>query len=264
MKLHVVIRTCDRVSLQHNRIVPKDECIFGCLTSLVNSLELSGIPNTLHIIDDFSSETTRDKIKKIAPNATFCFLPEQNQEGLNNKQKSRHSVKVAYDYIFTLPETDLVYIVEDDYLHYANSIQTMIDAYKFFTEFLQKSIGIFPQSFPELYGHPSHNFNKTYLSPCYMFAGPDRYYRTTWFTHESFLVPVSVVLKYKEFFLQLLDIGTIDGYWEGNTISNVWNKPDVMMLMPIETLAIHVSKKEDLPFFNNDFETLWEQNKKYW
>ena len=261
--LHVVMRTCDKVSLTSNRIVPKDECIFRCLNSLVKSLEnLTSIPYTLHIIDDRSSLETRNKIKEIAPNATFEFLEDRDDSHLDPRQKSRYSVQKMYEYIYTLPELDLVYVVEDDYLHYTTSIESMIQAWYYFTQVSGgKNVGIFPQDFPELYYHPQHLHNDTYVRTCLVMPGPDRYYRTTWYTHESFFITLRAIYKYREHFDNLLVIGSVDGAWEGNTISNVWAQEDVLMLMPLKTLAIHVSEPKDIPFFNTDFETLWEQNK---
>jgi hypothetical protein len=263
MKLHVVLRTCDTVSLQSSRIVPKDECIFRCLNSLVTSLNnLKGMEYTLHIIDDRSTVNTVNTIRNIAPNAMLTLLSERDDSHLNNKQKSRYSLRKSLDYIYGLPETDLVYLVEDDYLHYSNSIEKLIEAYNYFTSYLPNvNVGIFTQDFPELYAHPRNLHNETYFRQCYVFPGPDRYYRTTWYTHESFMVPLSIIHRYKEHFESLMTIGNDPAFWEGNTISNVWTKPDVTMLMPMRTLAIHVSKIEDIPFFNNDFEMLWEQNK---
>lgn len=261
-KLHVVVRTCDNNSLVNNRIVPKNECIFRCLKSLVDSLaNQNAIEYTLHIIDDRSSEETLNKIKTIAHNAIITSLPERDDSSLNGKQKSRHSVKVAYEYIHTLPDDDLVYIVEDDYLHYPETIQVMIDAWSYFNEFFGGiSVGIFPQDFPQLYPHPRNPHNETYVKPCFVIPGPDRYYRTTWYTHESFMVPVSVIKKYKENFDSLLTIGNDPALWEGNTISTVWAQDDVKMLMPMRALAIHVSSEDDIPFFNNDFGVLWLRN----
>ena len=94
----------------------------------MKSLEnFSKLEYTLHIIDDRSTQATIDKMKLIAPNARYTLLGERDETGLNNKQKSRFSVKVAYDYIYSLPKEDLVYIVEDDYLHYPNAFNEMIE-----------------------------------------------------------------------------------------------------------------------------------------
>lgn len=260
-KLNVVLRTCDRVSLATDRIVPKDQCIYRCLKSTVDSLQQSSLDWHLHIIDDASSDATQQAIQAIAPMASFDFLPPRDQSGMNGKQKSRHSVQVAYDYIYNLPTDQMVYIVEDDYLHYPESMAKLAEAWDYFTRIMpHASVGIFPQDFPELYPHERNPFNDTYVRQCLVVPGPDRYYRTTWFTHESFLLPIQTMWKYREHFLKLLDIGTVEGAWEGTSLSNVWTQPDVAMMMPMRSLAIHVSKANDLPFFNTDFDTLWNNN----
>lgn len=265
MKVNVVLRTCDRVSLASDRIVPKDECIKRCLNSLVTTLDHYG-DYQLHIIDDASSSETKNAIIALAQksrHATIEFLQPRDQTGMNNKQKSRFSVQKAYEYIYNLPDNELVYIVEDDYLHYTYSLEKMVDAWKLFTLFSNNrmEIGIFPQDFQELYLSPLNQFNETYVRECTVLRGPDRYYRSTWFTHESFMIRSGLFKKYKEEFDKLLLIGEVEGMWEGLCLSNVWTKPEVKMLMPMRTLALHVSKKEDIPFYIDNFEEVWEANK---
>lgn len=262
MKLNIVLRTCDRKSIQGDRIVPKDECVYSCVNSLMQSIKNSGIERySFHIIDDNSSEETRDKLKKIAPDASFDFLGPRDEENLNPKQKSRFSVKVQYDYIKSQPDDDLVYLVEDDYLHYPDSIFKMLEAWEYFTMLFPRNIvGLFPQDFNQMYYHPQNMFNNTYVDKCMVLPGPDRYYRTTWFTHESFMIPVGLIKKYSEEFDKLDTIGTNAGAWEGNTISNVWQKPEMIMLMPLGTLAIHLGCQKDISFFT-DWKTVYEINK---
>lgn len=262
MKLNVVLRTCDRSSLQTDRIVPKNECVWRCLNSLSRSLEKSGINFNMHIIDDNSSKETVDKIQTIAPlGTTFDLLPQREQSSLNAKQKSRFSVEVAYKYIYNLPDNELVYIVEDDYLHYPESISRIVEAYTYFASIDPNiNIGIFPQDFNQLYPHPNNPHNDVYVKPCIVIPGPDRYYRTTWYTHESFMLPVHVIKQYKEYFDLLLEIGTKHGSWEGTSLTKVWNSPDVRMLMPIGTHAIHISNIRDISFFVTDWQELWANN----
>jgi hypothetical protein len=258
-KLNVVLRTCDRVSILSDRMVPKYECIKRCLRSLVISLRSSNHPFSLHIIDDNSSAETKAAILDIATEATIDFIPERDQYGLDSRQKSRHSVKVEYEYIDTLPEDELVYIVEDDYLHHPQSIHAMLSAwYHFTTPGSAVDVGIFPQDYRQLYYHPSNPFNETYVRPCMVYPGPDRYYRTTWYTQESFMIPISVIRRYREDFDELLKIGFDYNYWEGNTISKVWERPDVMMLMPLGTLAIHLGSEMDISYYI-DWEHLWKE-----
>lgn len=261
MNINVVLRTCDRVSMIGDRIVSKNECVIRCLNSLVKSLKNYGL-YTLHIIDDNSSQETKEKIVSLAGDKNVNFLPPRDEEKLNNKQKSRFSVKVAYDYIKTLPENDLVYVVEDDYLHYDDTIEKMIEAWKYFSKFdVNTNVGIFPQNFKQLYLYPENELNVAYVRPCIVAIGPDRFYRTTWFTHESFMIQKKLITQYSKDFDELVDMYFIDGKWEGNTISNVWSKPNVKMMMPMKPLVFHVSTEDDLFFHKQDFEKLWEENK---
>lgn len=262
MMLNVVMRTCDKVSVSDGRIFPKNECVLKCLNSLVTSLENCNRDYTLHIIDDRSTEETKSEIQRIAKKSSIVMLPDRDESDLNNKQKSRYSLNVALNYIETLPIDELVYLVEDDYLHYPNGIERMLISYEYFDRYIgDQFVGIFPQDFTELYLHPQNRFNKTYVTPCFVIPGPDAYFRTTWFTQESFLIPVELFMKYKTHFRRLLNIGSIDGEWEGSTISNVWTQKDVCMLMPMmKPFAIHVSRKEDIPFYNTDFDELWNNH----
>lgn len=262
-KLNVVLRTCDKASIASNRIVPKDECVKRCYNSLVKSIVNYNNPTSLYVIDDDSSTETKEFLKSHYLDATvYDVIVDPTIEYKDVKQKSRYSLKIALDYINNLPEDELVYLVEDDYLHYEHSIATMVEAQYYLEAIADKlTIGIFPQDFNQLYYHPQHNFNSTYVTLCEVIPGPDRYYRSTWFTHESFLIPVRLFKKYKEYFYSLLDIGNLEGYWEGNTISNVWQRPDVRMMMPMKTLAIHLGQLSDISFYTTDWEELWEQNK---
>ena len=263
MKLNVVLRTCDRASLQTDRIVPKNECIWRCLNSLSRSLEQSNLDFQLHIIDDNSTAETVEQIQRIAPaGTTFDLLPARDQEHLNPKQRSRFSVDRAYQYVYSLPQDELVYIVEDDYLHYPDSISRIVQAYEYFSYFdADINIGIFPQDFNQLYPHPGNPYNSVYVRECVVIPGPDRYYRTTWFTHESFMVSTKLITQYREDFEKLLNIGTIEGAWEGSSLSKVWTRPDVKMLMPLGTHVIHLGNRRDISFFVQDWQQLWERNR---
>lgn len=262
MVLNVVLRTCDRKSIESRRVVDKQQCVIRCLNSLVKSLKQSGFNYKIKIIDDGSTQETIDTIKKIAPEADLTIAEQVNEAGMEIRQKSRRTLKMAYDYIMTLPDDELVYIVEDDYLHYDNSIFVMVNSWDYFTYlFPDKTVGIFPQDFRQLYFDPKNPFNETYVKDCIVIPGPERYFRSTWFTHESFMVPINLIKNHQETFYKLLDIGTIDGHWEGNTISNVWNRSDVLIMMPMGTLAIHLGNSNDISYYVGDWTKLWEENK---
>jgi glycosyltransferase involved in cell wall biosynthesis len=266
--IHVVLRTCNQHSLQSTRIVNKTECILRCLNSIITNLEAVK-DKTLHIIDDNSTEDFKFDLQEFVksyPYITVDFLPPRDQTGLSAKKKSRFSVARAYDYIYTLPSDDLVYIVEDDYLHFPGAIAEMIDTWQYLSFCTQLNIGIFPQDFNQLHYHPDHAFNETYCRPSMIVPARKRYYKTTWFTQESFMIQSKIFKQYREEFDKLLTIGDNEHNWEGNTISNVWVKPDFKMFMPLGSLVVHMSNQQDMPFFitKQAVQELWESNKTPW
>ena len=146
--LHIITRTCDKASIQSKRIVNKTECALRCVNSVLKNMEnlqqhsMSNecmVPYRTdvdyHIIDDRSSEYFRDSLTKICEESkqkvTFDFLGDRDTEGQDPHAQSRFSVKVAYDYIYNLPDEDFVYIVDDDHLHYPDAIARMLQTWDY-------------------------------------------------------------------------------------------------------------------------------------
>jgi hypothetical protein len=142
----------------------------------------------------------------------------------------------------------------------------MVDTWNYFTKFIQTNIGIFPQDFNQLHLHPSFPHNETYFQSSFVVPSYQRYYKTTWFTQESFMIQSKLFKQYKTEFDSLLKIGEDPSCWEGNTISSVWNKPDVKMFMPLGSLVVHMSDKADIPFFISKEQVinLWNENQTSW
>lgn len=270
--LRVVLRTCDKASLRSNRIVNKRECVIRCLNSILTNLrELDDVH--LHIIDDNSSQTLRDSIRELTKDDTFVdyhFIDGNPYADAPDPRKvSRHSVKIAYDYIYSLDENDMVYVVEDDYLHKADAISKYLTTWQYLNNITSPDleIGIFTQCFPQLFYLPGSQpqMNDVYLKHCDVVPTPTGWYRTTWYTHESFMIRSKVFKKYKQHFDEILKIGDDPAYWEGNTFCAVWNKQDVKMFMPLDPNLMHMSSSDDVPFYSSreDVERLWEENKTF-
>jgi hypothetical protein len=204
-------------------------------------------------------------------------------------------VKVAYDYIYNLPDEDFVYIVDDDHLHYPDAIKRMLYTWNYLDHFvnvvtprqtLTKSlwsmgksdeetdlevaqfngrtdndIGIFPQCFTQMFPYASNPTLDFYVRPCTVLPTPTGYYRTTWYTHETFMLKAKVFKKHKETFDKLQVTGTDAAGWEGDTISNLWNE-HVKMFMPLDPYVMHMSVSRDLPFTWRPEHAiqLWEDN----
>jgi len=301
--LHIITRTCDKGSIQstigHGRIVNKTECALRCVNSVLKNMEnLDDVD--YHIIDDRSSEYFRDSLTKICKESnqkvTLDFLGERDIEGQDPHTQSRFSVKVAYDYIYSLPDEDFVYIVDDDHLHYPDAIKKMLFTWQYLDylvnvvdprqQYIKKlwkdglsdkecmlqveqfegrtddDVGIFPQCFVQMFPYSSNKTLDFYVRPCIVLPTPTGYYRTTWYTHETFMLKAKVFKKHKETFDRLQVTGTPAAGWEGDTISELWKK-HVRMFMPLDPYVMHMSVSRDLPFTWSPEHAmqLWEENK---
>ena len=297
--LHIITRTCDKASIQSKRIVNKTECALRCVNSVLKNMEnLEDVD--YHIIDDRSSEYFRDSLIKICEESkqkvTFDFLGDRDTKGQTTHIQSRFSVKVAYDYIYNLPDEDFVYIVDDDHLHYPDAIPRMLHTWEYldymvnvvtprqtftkslwymgksdeetnlevekFNEKTDEDVGIFPQCFVQLFPYTNNVSLDFYVRPCTVLPTPTGYYRTTWYTHETFMLKAKVFKKHKEVFDKLQVTGTDAAGWEGDTISELWNN-HVRMFMPLNPYVMHMSVSRDLPFTwrPEHVMQLWEDNK---
>ena len=297
--LHIITRTCDKASIQSKRIVNKTECALRCVNSVLKNMENIGDVD-YHIIDDRSSEYFRDSLTKICEETkqkvTFDFLGDRDTEGQNPHTQSRFSVKVAYDYIYNLPDEDFVYIVDDDHLHYPDAIPRMLHTWNYldymvnvvtprntfrksllsmgksvdetdievkkFDGNTDRDIGIFPQCFVQMFPYSSNPSMDFYVRPCVVLPTPTGYYQTTWYTHETFMLKAKVFKKHKETFDRLQVTGTPAAGWEGDTISDLWSS-SVRMFMPLDPYVMHMSVSRDLPFTWRPEHALklWEDNK---
>ena len=297
--LHIITRTCDKASIQSKRIVNKTECALRCVNSVLKNME--NIDDVdYHIIDDQSSEYFRDSLTKICEESkqkvTFNFLGDRDTEGQDPHTQSRFSVKVAYDYIYNLPDEDFVYIVDDDHLHHPHAIPRMLHTWEYldyvvnfinprnryrkklwndglsdketdfkvaqFKERTDIDVGIFPQCFVQMFPYDKNITLDFYVRPCTVLPTPTGYYQTTWYTHETFMLKAKVFKKHQEVFDKLQVTGTPAAGWEGDTISELWEK-HVSMFMPLDPYVMHMSVSRDLPFTWRPEHAmqLWEDNK---
>lgn len=263
-KLNVVLRTCSR-QLQHHgslqegqRIVDRTECVIRCLNSVLKNLrQFENV--SLHIIDDNSIEYLKDTLQKLTENdnfVSFNFLGESNIP--------RNSVRVLYDYVYNLPDEDIVYILEDDYLHEDDAFKKLLIAWNYFNSITspQVDVGIFPQCFVQLFPHPENPLSDFYDRGCSVVPTPVGFYRTTWYTNETYIIQSKVFKKYKHIFDLLQTTSNDEALWEGNTISQVWTRDDFKMFMPLDPSVVHMSLAKDKPFYwsNQKLIDLWEKN----
>ena len=173
--LDIILKTCTSVNLvtqNKKRIFEqnKSEYTFRTMNSILKSLKKANentenIKFKITIINTGSSKKDTEQIKEMMNNSNFEFnlinLDLKNYTGRikiikkNNNQIEENMKSTMASIIKSIEiskkANDLVYFVEDDYLHNVDSILEMISAYEKFSTILEDEIFIVPVDYPYLY-----------------------------------------------------------------------------------------------------------------
>lgn len=253
VKLDIFLRTCD-ISNVHTdwRVryhgIEKSDLLIGCLRSLVTSINSTeGVDIKLTVLDDNSSESTVKKIKEIIEKVDNYKLIQLDQKGYNN---SAHQQWI----LCRDSNADLVYSVEDDYLHCPSAIQEMVDSFNLFCDRLKrKDIVIYPFDEPSEYNPPSRTD--------FIVHGSARHWRTGIFTTHVMMTTPKIFLDNWELFETLalkyngdyLNPRT-EHYEESNTIWKIWQSNKAIRFSPIPSIALHMQfEQQKDPFIE------WQQ-----
>jgi hypothetical protein len=223
-----------------------------CFTSLCESLKRlkHKYPNNsvkLHVIDDRSGpdviahfEFHMSQLRAQGVAATMVSL---DGEGL------LHSCRRQYEYGRD-HATDLVYFAQDDYLFYPDALTLMVEQYVAATSIVGAPVSIFP------YNDPHEYILENSALKCNLIQGSDRYWRTSIHPACCFMTHVSVVRAHWDVF---------DAFWqhevnatmERDTISRLFWERQLVLLVPIPSLALHLQyETERDPFL--DWRNLWD------
>lgn len=250
--IHVVLRTCDSNQVHKDwrvRYVPfsKSEIVKGCLTSLIRSC--AQVPHMhLTVLDDHSSPETVKEILTQLNNSGISheFIP-LTHTGYN------HSNLIQYE-ICKNSKHDLVYAVEDDYLHCVTAIKEMCESYQIFARHLNNpNLVLYPFDTPEEYRPPE--------VPSYVVHGSHRHWRTGRYTTCVVCTTPQIFKNHWDKFHLLATKYNgdylkprMEHYEESNTIWKIWQESPVVRFNPIPSLALHLQFEEQRdPFIN------WEQ-----
>jgi hypothetical protein len=218
--------------------MPKNELIKGCVKSLIKSCKLiAGIKLT--VMDDHSSQDTVDWMNTTLTESglLYEFIPLQeygyNHSALKQFERCRDS-----DY-------NLVYSVEDDYLHAPTALQEMLDSYNIFLDRLKKPVVIYPFDNPEEYNPPTDS--------SFIVHGSNRHWRTGIYTTNVMLTTPQLFKDHWQLF-EILAIKyngdylnpRVEHYEESNTIWNIWKNGHAIRFNPISSLALHMQFNEQL------------------
>jgi hypothetical protein len=255
--LDIVLRTCDRANVHvdwreryHN--INKPELVAGCTRSIVNAiLAAEHVTTKLVVLDDHSSSATLAKLLEIiGPLGSAAQLTSLTEQGYNY---SAHQ-----QWLLCRDSTaDLIYSVEDDYLHCVTAITEMVDSYKLFGDRLKRDdIVLYPFDEPSEYNPPSRSD--------FIVHGSARHWRTGIFTTNVLMTKPQLLQQYWELFETLalkyngdyLNPRT-EHYEESNTIWRIWNSNQAIRFNPIPSLALHMQfDAQRDPFI--DWQQWWE------
>jgi len=146
---------------------------------------------------------------------------------------------------------DLIYFVEDDYIHTENSILEMLYSYEKFSSILKREIVLLPADYPYLY---------TKNEDTKIFLGHQKHWRLVNQSLVTFMTSRDVVMKNFENLMQMAT------KWE-----DPWEKPlheiykNVPCFSPIPSLSMHcanINSVYGLPP-NLDWKSVWDENENY-
>ena len=239
---------------------PKIEYTVRSINSLIKSINFCKIkyPNlkikTL-IIDDNSNKENLNRIKKIIQKDNFEIISLDHKK-FEAKIKRQNS-KETYSNLASLLQgfeigkergDDLIFFVEDDYLHFEPMLEEMVASYERISSQIGKDIFMCPSDYPYLY----MTNEKTNI-----LIGNKRHWRTVNKTLCTFMTSKNLLDKYWDNFNKTCQDrhDPFEKY-----INEIYEKE--ICISPIKSLSLHLTNVNSSyglsPFI--DFKKLWDQN----
>ena len=241
---------------------PKIEYSLRALNSLIKSINFSknkypSIKYKMIIVDDNSKEDNFNKIKKLAGNSgidiNITSLDHEKYKAIIKKQKNNQTFSNLASLLqsFEIGKEngeDLIYFVEDDYLHFEPMMEEMIASYERIASQFNKDIFMCPADYPYLY----MNNKKTNI-----LIGNKRHWRTISQTLCTFMTTSFLLEKYwNNFYNTCLDRNDpFEKY-----INEIYEKE--FCISPLKSLSLHLTNVNSSyglsPFI--DYKKIWEAN----
>ena len=272
--LDIILRSCGSVNMltqTKQRIFEenKSEYTFRTLNSIVNSINnnkklFEKIKLNLTIIDhntdqkilqsykDFlSKQFFKSKILKLDIQTYEKDIQKINEQGKEvTKNQISNMCNIHQSLRMGKNCEDLVYFVEDDYLHNLDAIEEMIYAYERISSQLDRELILCPADYPYLYS----NLQKTNL-----FLGNKYHWRSIEETLCTFLTSKELINKHWEKFTSACKF---EHYPFEKPFHEIYKKE--LCISPVPAIAVHFTNINSLyglsPFVN--YRRIWEKNKK--
>jgi hypothetical protein len=271
--LDVIIRSCSSVNMltqNKQRIFEKDKIDYTLrsINSVLRSVSYaknyhSNIEIKITVIDHNSSEKNLKKITDLLKKSSLPFkllnldLAEfekkikktnEKNETVTSNQISNMS-NIYKSLLESKMSKDLVYFVEDDYIHELDSITEMLFTYERIASLINEELIICPTDYPYLYMQAENT--KVYLGEKYHWRKIDE-------TLCTFLTSKKIVDQHWEKFLNMC---TFEHYPFESPLHKIYKEE--LCISPIPSIAIHCTNVNSIYGLspNKDWERIWNENK---
>ena len=274
--LTIIFRSCtsvDMLTQNKKRLFEKNksEYTFRSLNSIILSLNhakknFSNIKFDIVVIDHNSSKKDLDQIKKQLNKSNYeNSLINLNISDFENdiKKTNAKNEKVTQNQISNMCNihksllvakkqcNDLIYFVEDDYLHEKETISEMIFSYERISSQINKELILCPADYPYLY---------TKLDNTNIFLGSNRHWRKIEETLCTFLTSNKILEKYWTKFQSMCQY---EHYPFEKPLHDIYKSE--YCLSPIPSLALHFTNTNSVFGLspNVDWSKVWKENENY-
>jgi len=274
--LTVIFRSCTSVNMltqNKKRLFEKDksEYTFRSLNSIIKSLnyskeKLPKISFDIVVIDHNSKPEDLQKIKSILKKTNISnsvINLNVNEFTTNIKKINAKNETVTQNQISNMcnihkslitaknQSNDLIYFVEDDYIHLPESFNEMILSYERISSQLNEELVLCPTDYPYLYSK---------IEPSSVFLGSSKHWRRVEETLCTFFTSKKLIEKHWNKFVSMCQF---EHYPFELPLHEIYKVE--YCLSPIPSLAIHCTNINSIFGLspNMDWEKIWEENKDY-
>ena len=249
----------------------KSEYTFRSLNSIIASLNQAKItfPKIefdIVVIDYNSKKEDLEQIKKQLEKSNFknSIISLDINEFINNiKKVNAKNENVTENQMSNMSNihksllvgknqcNDLIYFVEDDYLHQQDSISEMIFTYERISSQINQELILCPTDYPYLY---------TKIDPTNIFLGANKHWRKIDETLCTFLTSKILLVKYWEKFISMCQF---EHYPFEQPLHDIYKIE--YCLSPIPSLALHCTNVNSIYGLspNIDWKKIWDENGVY-
>ena len=274
--LSLIYRSCTNINMltqNKKRLFEeiKSEYTFRSLNSLITSinhakLSLPNISYEIIIIDHDSKKEDLEKMKKILKKTNInnsiisLDLNEFNNQIKKINEKNEPVTKNQLSNMSNIYKSlmiaknscdDLIYFVEDDYLHKKEAIEEMLFSYERISSQTNKELIMCPADYPYLY---------TKLETTKIFLGFKKHWRIVDESLCTFLTSKIILLKYWDKFISMCEY---EHYPFEKPLHDIYKSE--YCISPLPSIAMHCTNINSIYGLppTLDWKKIWEENKNY-